>query len=330
MKANIKVIYFIFAFALLLPEAICEAAIFEMALRQESIYTPGKINLSMELTDEAKYAGEYQFKISIYVTGSLIRAQTLQANRKNTVAFELAFPEVFSRAEGRCRCELFIKDDFIESRELPFVLWPSIEAYPSESLKSKEIWTYDISGKLPELFGKMQVKIVDATFQTTRDFSTPEIVFIGQDTDPNSMRLIAGRLKSVEKKPVIIFLKQKQFLKEIKIEIPEENNISRNVDCDLRSMLLKDLMYRDIMNMAANASYIKIQKDPNRPVKSYVTEVTKDEKNIYSFLCTVQEKEQIIICCQLPVTDNDDPRSTILLRNLLSFADDFIDSEKNR
>ena len=85
------------------------------------------------------------------------------------------------------------------------------------------------------------------------------------------------------------------------------------------------------MSMVDNAIYVKIKrkKDKGRSIDSYVTEAKKDKKNIYSYLCTIKEKGQATIHCQLPVTDGDDPRFRILFKNLLKFADKISDSQKN-
>jgi hypothetical protein len=331
MNKQMKILIYIFA-ALFFSLQQCKGSFFEMAIEQDAIYTPGKINLTMKLNDNAKYDGEYQFRVSVYIAGTLFRKQNIKNVRGEPVIYELGFPEVFSVTSCRCRCELFIGEDFIEAGELPFTLWPSIAPYPGESLRKKVIWTFDTSGRLQELFDDLEVKVVDATFQAARDFGSPDIVFIGQKTDPNNMRLITERLVSVESRPVIVFLKQKQFLKETKLEIPAENNRSQNVKCDMDSPLLDSLSLRDLMKMADNTAFIKIKKgkDSDKAVTSYVTENKKDEKNIYSFLFTSVEKGQHAIYCQLPVTDGNDPRYAVLLKNLLKFANNIIDSEENR
>ena len=73
----------------------------------------------------------------------------------------------------------------------------------------------------------------------------------------------------------------------------------------------------------------KIKKDSDRTIISYITENKKDEKYIYSFLLTTVEKGQHTIYCQLPVTDDNDPRYAVLLKNLLRFADNIIESREN-
>jgi len=302
-----------------------------MTLRQDSIYTPGKMNLTMKLTSKAKIEGDYRLKVSIYVADTLVRKQTLPVTKKKPALFELTFPDVHSKTDVRCRAELFIDGQFIEAKAKPFTLWPPIAPYSKESISSKVIWTFDTSGKLQRFFRDLEVTATDATFQAARDFGTPDIVFIGQYVNPKNMQVITHHLMSVETEPVIIFLRQKELLKNAKLEIPKENNRSKSVVCDPNSPLLQGLTRRDIMNMVDNAIYVKIKrkKDKGRSIDSYVTEVMRDKKNIYSYLCTIKEKDQVTIHCQLPVTDGDDPRFRILFKNLLKFADKISDSQKN-
>jgi hypothetical protein len=302
-----------------------------MTLKQDSIYTSAKMNLTVKLTSKAKIEGNYRLKVSIYVADALMRKQTLPVTKKKPALFELTFPDVHSKTDVRCRAELFVDGQFIEAKAKPLIIWPPIAAYPKESISSKVIWAFDTSGKLQKIFRDLEVEATDATFQAARDFETPDIVFIGQYVEPNSMRVITHHLMSVETKPVIIFLRQKQLLKNAKIEIPEENNRSKSVVCDPNSPLLQGLTRRDIMNMVDNAIYVKIKrkKDKGRSIDSCVTEAMKDKKNIYSYLCTIKEKGQATIHCQLPVTDGDDPRFRILFRNILKFADKISDSQKN-
>jgi hypothetical protein len=265
------------------------------------------------------------------IANTLVREQTIKAIRGEPLTYELTFPEVFDRTQGRCRCELFISKDFIEAREIPFTLWPQISPYPEDSIKEKEIWVYDTSGKLLEHFNKLEIKVIDATFQAARDFGEPDIVFIGQHTDPNSMRLIAERLDEIEPKPVIIYLKQKQFLKETKLEVPTENNFPQNVKCDVNSPLLNGLNLHDIMSMVDKATFIKIKEETEtgKSLESYVSEIGKDERYIYSFLCKIREKEQVVVYCQLPFTGRNNPIYAILIKNLLKFADGISDVIKD-
>jgi hypothetical protein len=294
---------------------------FEMTIKQDNIYTPGKINLTMKPTDPLTIEGSYQFRISIYSAGTLIRQQNISAVQKEPATFSIEFPEVQAKTDGRCRCELFIGEQFISSQEKPITLWPSIAAYPDKAVNNRVIWTYDTSGKLNELFKKMEVKTADAIFQAVRDFGKPDIVFIGQQLDPNSISVITGRLSALEPKPVAIWLRQKQLPYNSKIEIPAKDNTPANVKYDKKSPLLTGLNERDIISLAANSCYIKI-KNENISVGSFVSEAAADDKYILSYLCSIEDKGGLYtIYCQLPVIDDNDPRGTLLLGNLLKFAD---------
>ena len=322
MKTNIEIVIFMMASLFLLPSRFCEASFFEMNLKQASLYTPGNINLTMKLTDAAKIENNYKFKVSIFLTGTLIREQTVEASGKEPVSFELNVPEVFAKTQGRCRCELLLENDFLEAQEVPLLLWPAIQPYEQQTLMNTEIWVYDTSGKLLDLFRKMEVKVVDATFKAARDFGRPDIVFAGEDTDPNNMQILANSISSLKLQPVVIYLKQKQFLKEAKLEVPSKENISQKVKCDLESPLLSGLNLRDILSLVEDASYLKSRKEDNkeRYIKSVVTEEKQDENSIYTYLCTAQKDSYITIYCQLPVTTGSDPRSVVLLKNMLRYA----------
>ncbi len=321
MKTNKTILIIVSSF--FLPLQLCNASYFTMNLNQDSIYTPGNINLTMNLTEEAKIQDNYQFKVSIFLTGTLIREQTIKAEKEKSVNFELAIPEIFERTEGRCRCELLIDDKFLEAQEVPLLLWPEIEPYKTGTQMNAEIWVYDTSGKLLDLFKKMEVKVIDATFKTARDFGKPDIVFVGENTDPNNMRILTNSFSLNNLQPVIIYLRQKQFLKEAKLEVPIDINKSQNVKCDMENQLLRDLNLSDILWMVKNADYLKSKKEDNkdRYIQSCITEEKEDKNNIYCYLCTAKKDSWITIYCQLPITEGNDPRSIVLLKNLLRYAE---------
>jgi hypothetical protein len=292
---------------------------FDMTLVQDSIFTPGKITVSMQLADSVFIDSPYQFRVSIFSAGTLIRQQTLAASQKEPIVFSLEFPEVKARTDGRCRCELFIGEQFVSSQEKSIVLWPSVAVFPDKTINNRTIWTYDTSGRLNEIFRKMEIKFSDATFQAVREFGRPEIVVIGQQLDPNSVAVITDRLSSLEPKPVVIWLHQKQLPYSSKIEIPAKDNIPANIKYENKSPLLNGLNIDDILTMAVNSSYVKI-KNEDITIESAVSETTKDEKYSLCYLCATEEKNGLYtIYCQLPVTDGD-PRGIILLNNILKFA----------
>lgn len=313
----------------LLLQSTQGASFFEMALEHDSIYTPGKMNLSLKLTDKAKIKSEYRFQVSVYVTDTLMRKQILPITKAEPVVFELTFPQAHSKTNVRCRAELFVNGQFVEAKEKPLILWPSLVPYPKIS-KDKVIWVFDTSGRLQKIFDELEVETIDATFQAARNFGKPDIVFIGQQLDPNSMQVIISRLALVDNKHVTIFLKQKELPKNSNIKIPRENNSSENVVCDLNSPLLQGLNKLDVTNMVDSAIYIMVkkQKDKDQAIDSHVTEIVNDKKNIYSYLVSIREKEQVTIYCQLPITDGNDPRYDVLLQNILKFAHKVVESKK--
>lgn len=315
---------------LLLLQPCYGVSFFEMTLEHNSIYTPGKMNLTLKLTDKAKIEGEYRFQISVYVAEALMRKQILPVTKTNPIAFELTFPQVRSKTDVRCRAGLFVNGQFIEAKEKALVLWPPLAPYLKRPI-DKVIWVFDISGRLQKIFDDLEIEITDATFQAARNFGTPDIVFIGQNLDPNSMQVITSRLKLVDNKPVIIFLRQKQLPPNTYIEIPKENNRSENVVCNLKSPLLEGLNKLDVMYMVDSAIHIKARKQENKnwTIDSCVTEISKDNKYTYSYLASIQDKERITIYCQLPVTNGDDPRYGILLKNLIELANKIVDSQRS-
>jgi hypothetical protein len=303
-----------------------------MALKQDSIYTPGKINLALKLTKEAEIEGEYHFNVNIYVAETLMRRQTLPARDEEPTVFELEFPAVRSRTGVRCRVELFLNGQFIETKEKPLALWPPMVSCFGDFITEKVIWVFDISGGLQQFFKDLKIEIVDATFQAARDFGIPDIILVGQDTDPNNMQVIIHRLMSVGSNPVVVFFRQKQLPKNATSEITIKDDHIQKVVCEINSPLLAGLNKSDIMNMLDDAMCVKVRKGANKDISidSYVTKVVKNGRNVYSYLCTVTDKGQVTIYCQLNVTEGQDPRSAILLANLLRFADRINDSQDDQ
>ena len=104
------------------------ASFFEMTLKQDSIYTPGKVNLTMKLTDKAKVKGDYRFIVSIYMSGTLIRKQTLTVAKKESAVFELVFPDAYSRTDSRCRSEVLIAGERFKPTTTPVLVLHDLSA----------------------------------------------------------------------------------------------------------------------------------------------------------------------------------------------------------
>ncbi len=330
MKTSTMTISFTLVVSFLLLLQPCRASFFEATLEKNSIYTPSTMNLSIKLTSKARIEGDYRFNVSIFVAETLMRRWTLPATKKGPV--ELEFPAVRSKTDVRCRIELFLNGHFIESKGIPLTLWPRIDRKPGDLTSKKVIWVFDISGQLREFFKSMKVETVDATFQAARDFKAPDIVFIGEQTNLNSMKIILHSLAPIENKPVVIFLRQKQLLENTLSEILLENDYSQKVVCDINSPVLTGLNKRDIIKILDGTMCVKIRKGENEDISinSYVTEKAKDRKYIYTYLCTIRHKEEVTIHCLLPVMNNEDPRCAVLLNNLLRFADEISNSQKDQ
>ncbi|MHC4653622.1 MAG: hypothetical protein ACYS91_01240 [Planctomycetota bacterium] len=323
-------ISFTLVVSLLLLCQPCPASFFEATLEKNSIYTPSTMNLSIKLTNNARIEGDYRFNVSIYIAETLMRRWAMPATKKGPV--ELEFPAVRSKTDVRCRIELFLNGQFIESKGIPLTLWPPIDRHLGDLTSKKVIWVFDISGRLREFFKSMKVETVNATFQAARDFKAPDIVFIGEQTNLSSMKIILHSLAPIENKPVVIFLRQKQLLENTLSEILLENDYSQKVICDINSPVLTGLSKRDIIKILDGTMCVKIRKGENEDISinSYVTEKTKDKRYVYTYLCTIRHKEEVMIHCQLPVMNNGDPRCAVLLNNLLGFAEEICNSQRDQ
>lgn len=330
MKTSTMTISFTLVVSFLLLCQPCLASFFEATLEKDSIYTPSTMNLAIKLTNKARIEGDYHFNVTIYIAETLMRRWAMPATKKGPV--ELEFPAVRSKTDVRCRIELFLNGHFIESKGIPLTLWPPIDHQMGGLTSKKVIWVFDISGQLREFFKSMKVETVDATFQAARDFKVPDIVFIGEQTNLNSMKIILHSLAPIENKPVVIFLRQKQLPENTLSEILLENDYSQKVVCDINSPALTGLNKRDIIKILDGTMCVKIRKRGNEDISinSYVTEKAKDRKYIYTYLCTIRKKGEVTIHCQLPVMNNEDPRCAVLLNNLLRLADEICNSQKGQ
>ena len=196
-----------------------------------------------------------------------------------------------------------------------------IEKQPRDKL----IWVFDTSGALQKIFKGLQVHAADATFQAIRDFQDPNIIFIGENVGPKNFQTLKERILSKDKcLEAVVFLRQKQFPKNWPIQVASVEELSRNVSCDPNSTLLLGLNKLDIMNMVSNAIPTKItkRKDKEWKVDSYISGPRKTEKQIYSYLAVIQDKNLTTVYCQLPLTKDfsKEPRSALLLRDLLGFV----------
>lgn len=330
MKASCLVAYCLLtAVSWLIPQS-CHGSFFDMSLKQNSIYTPGTMRLTMMLSEKARIDDGYRLQLSVFVSDTLVRKRIIPIIKATPVTFELMLPGVRSRTDARCRAELFIDSEFLEARERPLTLWPTVVSSPNMPT-DQAIWVFDISGQLQKLLGNLGIPIADATFQAVRDFETPRIVFIGQETDANSMEVVAHRLAGIEAKPVVVFLKQKRFPGSAEMDIPKGTYSPQRIVCNRESALLQSLTKHDIMNMLENVEPIRIIKAENEDVaiESFITDVVEDNEYMLTYLCAVRKQGQVTVYCQLSVTDSSDPRAGVLLNNLLRFAGETANPKKN-
>ena len=320
--STIRVYCTLIALHLLLQQP-CRASFFEMMLKRDAIYTPGKMNMAMKLADKATMQGKYSFRIGVFVDDTVVRKQTLRATKEAPTVFELHFPEIRDRTNVRCRAELLINSQFVEAQEKPLVLWPPL-APIGEQRKDKVIWVFDTSGALQRIFKDLQIRASDATFQAVRDFQVPDIIFIGEDVGLRSFQTLIDRILSKDESlEAAVFLQQKQFPEDWPIQLASAEKLSKNVSCDPNSPLLSGLSKLDIMNMTSDTIPVSITKpkDKKRTIDSHITLSGRDEKQIYSYLAVIKNEKLITIYCQLPVTRafSEDPRSALVLGDLLQF-----------
>jgi hypothetical protein len=187
------------------------------------------------------------------------------------------------------------------------------------------IWVFDTSGALQKIFGDLHVHASDATFQAVRDFQMPNVVFIGEDVSLKNFQTLTNRIFSKDERlEAVVFLRQKQFPEGWSVQVASTEQLSKNVSCDPNSPLLLGLNKLDMMNMVSRAVPAKLTKRNDRKwkVDSYISEPNKDEKQMYSYLAVVRDKKLTTVYCQLPLTKDfsKDPRSSLLLRDLLEFV----------
>jgi len=325
MKIRVVMVYgMLIAVYLLLQQPCRASSFFEMTLKPNSIYTPSSMNLSIKLADKATVQGKYSFRTSVHVDEKVVRKQILPATKDVPTVLIPHFPEVRGRTNVRCRAELFVNSQFIEAQEKPLVLWPPL-APALDQPKDKVIWVFDTSGALQKIFKDLQVQAADATFQAIRDFQMPDIVFIGEDVEPENLQVLINRILSKDKSPdAVVFLGQKNFPENWPVQVTSVQESPKDVSCDPNSPLLSGLSRLDMINMLSNAIPVKITKPKNKEWKidSYIGDSAKDEKQTYSYLALIRHRKPTTIYCQLPITGlfNDDPRSALLLCNLLEFA----------
>ncbi|HUT31599.1 MAG TPA: hypothetical protein VMX13_17545 [Sedimentisphaerales bacterium] len=302
----------------------CRASFLEMSLERNSIYTPGRMRLVMKLADEAAVQGSYAVGISVVTEEVIIRNQILPVAKDAPAVFELDFPAVRNRTNVRCRAELSIDGNFIEAREEPLLLWPPV-APIEKAAGNKTIWVFDVSGGLQRIFKDLQVSFSDATFQAIRDFQMPDIVFVGENLGLKSFDTLLSRiLVKDENLRALVFLRQEVFPEAWPVQALSTEASAQSISCDPNRPLLSGLNRFDIMNMLSGVTPVGITtpKDEEWELDWHIGESGKGEKQTSGYLAVVRQTGLTTVYCQVPITGDfaKEPRSAVLLRNLLHFA----------
>lgn len=317
-------IVFICVFAACLPAPVdAGASFFEIELKRCAIYTPGNMNLTTRLTGSARVKGDYHFRVSVFAAGVLVGEKVLEAKDDKPSVFELEFPAQRSRTDARCRVELFMNKQFIESREISLALWPPASPYP-DHYTDKTIWVYDTSGSLQKIFEQLKIDTIDAGFQAARVFSKPSVIFFGEETDTAGISRICRSLENVNPKPVVVFLRQKQFPEELGVETESSSDLHR-VDCVMSSPFLKGLAEHDLMPLLRDITGVRIVPKENEFILADpALAQSKRDQGLLSYLAEIERGDQAYVYCQLPIVEDfaENPISGALLRNLIEFASD--------
>ncbi len=240
MKRKIIIIIISFLLSDFLLPITCVGSCFEVTLEKDSMYTPNDSQLHIRLTEEAKIEGNYHVRVTVTIGDTVVLKQTSALEKQQDATYKLEFPSLERKTTAKCYVELLVDEVFLEGKTQPITLWPPYKGFEIKT-GSKKIWVYDPSKSLTAIFEKAGVKTLDATFQAVRDFGEPNIVFIGQEIDPNQITAFTYRLSEVRAKAVIIYLKQSQLPKNSRIEIPAADNKANNIICDMNSPFLQGL-----------------------------------------------------------------------------------------
>jgi hypothetical protein len=291
----------------------------ELAADRDALYTPGSIRLTFHLTPAAALAGPYDLRITVYTGQNMVREQMMTVTRARPVSYDVPFPRVREITRGSYRAELSLGGELLEVQERPLALWPPRDLQPAMPCHGK-VWAFDTSGALQTLLPQFGLQPADASFQTVRDFGSPDLVFVGETLDRMNMQTLLQRMAGTSKAQVVILLRQKQFPKEFDAAISEKADPCRPVVRKPNSPLLKDLGGADVIQLLHDANAVKVEKHVGRSIHSDLTPAREDAQAGTSYLCVVEDKPRVLLFCQLPAVAPDDPRQMTLLHNLIQFA----------
>jgi hypothetical protein len=296
-----------------------QAVYFRMQLKQEAIRSPGHLKLSLALTDSALLAETYSVRMSIWSEQTLVRQQSLTLNPQEPVLFNMACPAVRAHTTLRCRGELCIGEEVLEVKESLLSLWPPPQPLPIPTLP-RRIWIFDISGRIQRLCEVLAVDSTDATFQSVRDFSTPEVLIVGENTRTDQLQMLIERFYHSSDSPVMVFLGQTEFPAHADVSITNDTVVSYPVQCDWNHPLLKGLQRRDLMTAVGRCRSLSISKEHHGRLDSVIRAPSPHGREHGSHLCLMHTRNQTQLYCQLPVTQASDPRHVALFRNILVYS----------
>jgi hypothetical protein len=304
---------------------VSQGSLVEVNLPSPAFYTPGKIPITLQLTEQALLEGPYSYQISVFSADSLVRQQILPAQRSTVTTYEVSFPVVRSRTTGRCRVELFFAGQFLEAQEKPFSLWPPLASLPVPKVKGT-VLIYDVSGQLQRLLSEWKIPYSDAAFQPQRDFAAPALMLLGENLPVESIKTIQPYLDSIRQRLqtlTLVVFRQTQYTAHPAIKIVPGKATPR-ITWDANSPLLAGLENGDLLTLAPGSTPLVIAEPNMLDLKlvSAVSLLTEGHKELYSYLLLLQRQDLMIISCQFPLVEKveQNPLAAILLGNLMGVA----------
>lgn len=324
MRQLILLLIFALLVSLIQP---CFGSLMKVTVDRDSIFTPGKLQINVSLTDDAIIKSDYGIRVSIFAGDNLVKKEIFAVSEFVELSFD--FPRQRARMDGRCMVELFQDDKFVESAGRSLTLWPS-PGLNLEVTANNKIWVYDTSGRTKDIIKSFGLDPVDAKFQSVRDFIQPDIIVVGEQLSESDLKNLFEYIKSVKTKPYVIFLKQNEFPVSFQGVTVATAKQKGRVDCDDENPLLLDIRDSDLNEKVKNAWPLIIKQRDNKELllKSSITSVQENKESVVSCLAEVLDDSIRGVCCQLPIVEgfDADPVSVMLMRNLLNHALREIDS----
>jgi hypothetical protein len=311
------------------PPASAGDALLEMNTPREALYTPGDVQIDLAVTQAARLEGPYRLRITASAAGQTIHERTMTLARGLRTRCELTFPEVRAVTEIRCRAELFLGEEFLEAVERPIRLWPARRPR-EEAPVCQGLWVLDPSGVVQALLSESRIPASDAAFQAVRDFGTPRTVVMGERLDPSAIRMILDRVETADQNAIVVLFRQEQWPDSLQISIAKDPGDPGASVLERTGAPLDGLSSRDVLGLLNGARPVRVAQRPGRTIVSFLSDGAASEGEASSYLCVIREGNHRILCCQLPGTDSEDPRQMTLFHNLIRFACEASDHERER